>query len=278
MTAVAISQLPSASSAAAADVLPIVQSGVTKKLTVALLFSSTSLASSSGLPIVAGTTGTLTVDRGGTGVTTSTGSGSLVLSTSPVLTTPAIGVAAATSINKVAITPPATSATLTIADGKTLTANNSLTLAGVDAKTLTVNNSLTLAGTDATTMTFPSTNATLARTDAAQTFTGNQTFNGVIISSVQSLSGAGAVDVVNIATAFTSTATGNALTLANGTVGQIKTIAYVAETAGADTGILTPTTRVGYATITFTNVGDSVVLQYFTQGWAVIGARGATVA
>jgi len=40
---------------------------------------------------------------------------------SPSLTTPSLGVAAATSINKVAITAPETSATLTIADGKTLT-------------------------------------------------------------------------------------------------------------------------------------------------------------
>jgi hypothetical protein len=48
--------------------------------------------------------------------------------TSPVLTTPTIGVASATSINKVAITAPATSATLTVADGKTLTATESTTL------------------------------------------------------------------------------------------------------------------------------------------------------
>jgi hypothetical protein len=40
---------------------------------------------------------------------------------------------------------------------------------------LTANNSLTLAGTDATTHTFPTTSATIARTDAAQTFTGDQT-------------------------------------------------------------------------------------------------------
>ena len=66
----------------------------------------------------------------------------------------------ASSINKVAITAPATASTLTIADGKTLTASNTLTL----------------AGTDATTQTFPTTNATIARTDAAQTFTGDQTF------------------------------------------------------------------------------------------------------
>lgn len=278
MSTVAISQLPAAVAAAGTDEIPIVQGGVTKKLTNALLFSTTSLASATGLPIDAGTTGTLPVARGGTGTTTSTGTGSTVLSTSPTLVTPALGAATATTVNRVSITQPTVSATLTIANTKTLTANSSLTLAGVDAKTLTVNNSITLAGTDATVMTFPSTSATVARTDAAQTFTGNQTVNGAIIGNVQALSGAGAVDVVSFATAFTSTATGNALTLANGTAGQIKTIAYVAEAAGADTGILTPTTRVGYSTITFTNVGDSVTLQYFTQGWAVIGVRGATVA
>ena len=46
-------------------------------------------------------------------------------------------------------------------------------------KGLTVSNSLTLAGTDGTTMTFPSTSATVARTDAANTFTGHQTIEGV---------------------------------------------------------------------------------------------------
>lgn len=44
-------------------------------------------------------------------------------------------------------------------------------------KILAVTNSLTFTGTDGTTITFPSTNATLARTDAAQSFTGVQTFN-----------------------------------------------------------------------------------------------------
>jgi hypothetical protein len=58
-----------------------------------------------------------------------------------------------------------------------LTANSTLTLAGVDGKTLTVNSSLTLTGTDATTMTFPTTSATLARTDAGQTFTGTNVFS-----------------------------------------------------------------------------------------------------
>jgi hypothetical protein len=197
------------------------------------------LTNCTGLPIDAGTYGTLPASRGGTGVTSlganvatflqtpssanlaaaitdETGSGSAVFATSPTLVTPVLGVATATSINKVAITAPATSATLTIAnaktltanssltlagvDAKTLTVNNSLTLAGVDAKTLTVNNSLTLAGTDATVMTFPSTNATIARTDAAQAFTGTQTFSGAVINAGLKATGAAAPTIASAAT------------------------------------------------------------------------------
>ena len=103
-------------------------------------------------------TGTLPVANGGTGVTASTGTVAVVLSTSPTLVTPVLGVATATSVNKVALTAPATSATLTIADGKTLTASNTLTL----------------AGTDATTMTFPTSSATVAGLGIVQTFTAAQ--------------------------------------------------------------------------------------------------------
>jgi hypothetical protein len=49
------------------------------------------LTNATGLPIDGGTINTLPVLRGGTGVTTSTGSGNNVLSTSPTLVTPALG-------------------------------------------------------------------------------------------------------------------------------------------------------------------------------------------
>ena len=91
---------------------------------------------------------------------TLTGSGNLVCATSPTLTTPTLGAATATTVNNVTLTTPATGSTLTIADGKTLTASNTLTL----------------AGTDSTVMTFPSTSATIARTDDANSFAGVQTF------------------------------------------------------------------------------------------------------
>lgn len=333
MSTKTISQLPASTSAAGADALIFEQGSVTKQISVNNMFSDRTLVAPAlgtpasgvltnctGLPIATGVSGlgasvatflaTPSSANLAAAVTGETGTGALVFATSPSLVTPNVGVATATSINRVAITAPATSATITIANGKTLTASNSITLAGVDGKTLTtnnsitlagtdgktlnvnaditlagvdgktltVNNSITLAGTDATTMTLPSTSATLARTDAAQTFTGDQTFANGIIGAIESLSGPGAVNITQVSTAFTSTGTGDALTLADGVVGAFKTVVYVAETAGADTGVLTPATRIGYATITFNDVGDSVTLQYFTQGWAVIGVRGATVA
>lgn len=90
-------------------------------------------------------------------------------------TTPAItltlGAITPTSVNKVAVTAPATGATLTIADGKTLTANSSLTLAGTDGKTLTVNKNLTLDGTDGTTLTMPAATDTIVGRTSTDTLT-----------------------------------------------------------------------------------------------------------
>lgn len=59
---------------------------------------------------------------------------------SPTLTTPTIGVATATTINKVALTAPATGSTITIADGKTLTSSNTVTLTGTDGVSINLSN------------------------------------------------------------------------------------------------------------------------------------------
>lgn len=97
-----------------------------------------------------------------------TGTGLIMGNNGPTMIAPILGAATATSINKVAITAPATSATLTIANGKTLTANNSLTF----------------TGTDSTSFAFPGTSDTVATLAATQTLT-----NKTITSSTDVLGG-----------------------------------------------------------------------------------------
>ena len=87
--------------------------------------------------------GNSTVYIGTTGVALNRTSGALTLA-GITLTTPVLGAATATSINKVAITAPATSATLTIADGKTLTASNTITFTATDGSTLAIGSGGTL--------------------------------------------------------------------------------------------------------------------------------------
>jgi hypothetical protein len=237
MSNVTITQLPVATSVTAGNLLPVQQGATTRSASITTLFTnpalvaptlgtpqSGTLTNCTGLPIIAGTTGTLSVARGGTGITSfgagvatflgtpssanlrtavtdETGTGALVFATSPTLVTPTLGVATATSVA-----------------------------------------------------------------------------TGPVFGTVQSLSGPGAVNITTLTTAFTSTAAGNALTLADGAAGQIKTIVYVAEAAGGDTGVLTPTNLGSATTITFNAVGDSVTLQFIGADWWVIGFRGAAVA
>jgi len=70
-----------------------------------------------------------------------TGSGLLVFDTSPTLVTPVLGVAAATTLNKITVTTPATGATLTIVEGAVLTASATATVSNTNT------GDITLAGT-----------------------------------------------------------------------------------------------------------------------------------
>ena len=107
--------------------------------------------------------------------------------------------------------------------------------------------------------------------------TGNVTGNitGDVFASVQSLSGAGAVNVTDMLTSLTTTGAAQALTLANGTLGQIKIISHVVDGGSA---VLTPTTKIGFTTITFTNIGDSAMLIYTAAGWDIVSLNGAVAA
>lgn len=82
-------------------------------------------------------TGPITSVGTTTSIASQTGIGStIVVDNSPTLITPNIGVASATSVNKVSITAPATSATLSISDGKTATVSNTLSFIGVDGSSV----------------------------------------------------------------------------------------------------------------------------------------------
>ena len=230
-------------------------------------------------------------------MTDETGTGSLVFATSPTLVTPALG------------TPSALVGTNITGTAAGLTAGNVTTNANLTGAVTSVGNATSLGS-------FTSANLAAALTD--ETGTGANVFantptlvtpilgtptSGTLTSctglplttgvtgalpvanggtgasaTVQALSGPGAVNITSLATAFTSTAAGNALTLADGAQGQLKTIIYVAEAAGGDTGVLTPANLGSATTITFNNVGDSVTLQFAGTDWWVVGFRGAVVA
>jgi lysophospholipase L1-like esterase len=98
-----------------------------------------------------------------------TGNGIPVLQTSPTLITPNIGVATATSVNKVTITAPSTSTTLTLANGATLATTGAF--------------SLTLNATATTVATVPSGTITLAALSVANAFTNTITSTSTISDS-----------------------------------------------------------------------------------------------
>ena len=189
---------------------------------------------------------------------TGTGTGVFVRQTSPSLITPALGVATATSVNKVTLTTPATGSTLTIANGKTLTASNSITLAGTDGKTLTTSNNLTLTGTDGITAAFggglaiaaakiltASNTLTLTSTDgvtAAFVAGGTVAYKGTDLSQFASTTSAQLAGVLSDETGFNVTGLNvfnNAPTIINPTTAA-GTTAVASLTLNSGTNLTTP--------------------------------------
>jgi hypothetical protein len=102
----------------------------------------------------------------------------------------------------------------------------------------------------------------------------NSSFGTDVVLGTQSLSGAGAVDITNAYTSLTTTGVSQALTLADGSVGEMKIITHTVDGGSA---VLTPTTPLGFATITFTSAGDNVTLLYTAAGWVILASRGVTI-
>ena len=103
---------------------------------------------------------------------------------------------------------------------------------------------------------------------------GNTTLTGALLTSVNTLTGAGAVSLTTTTTLLATTGA-NAITLANGAAGQIKVITMRTRVGDAT---LTPTALEGGITLTFNSVGDTVALVYNGAKWAIISNNGATLA
>ncbi len=96
----------------------------------------------------------------------------------------------------------------------------------------------------------------------------------------QTLTGAGAADVTSAVTATvtnTDNSGNNAITLANGTTGQIKVL-YLKTLTGSQTSVVTPANLLGYTTITFNAVGDAALLYFNGTNWVVLGSTSAALA
>lgn len=153
-----------------------------------------------------------------------TGSGLLVFATSPTLTTPTLGVASATSINKVAITAPATSATLTIADGKTLTVSNTLTFTGTDSSSVAFGAGGTVAYTANKLSVFAATtSAELAGVISDETGSGSLVFGTSPAITTSLTTGSASFDLIN-ATATTVNFAGAATALTIGATSGTTTV------------------------------------------------------
>lgn len=167
-------------------------------------------------------------------LTDKTGTGVNVFATTPTLVTPVLGVATATSINKVALTTPATSATLTLADGSTLATSGA--------------NSITLTSTGAT-------NVTLPTTGTLSTLAGTETLSNKTLTAPKFVDAGFIADANgNEEIIFTTTASAvNEITVANAATGNFPTIT----SSGGDANISialagkgTGSVRLGQATST----------------------------
>lgn len=120
-------------------------------------------------------------------------------------------------------------------------------------------------------------------TGVTKTTTGLNTIGGDLLMAAgkivgfgapQALSGPGAINVTTLATNFTSTGAGDALTLANGTqAGQVKIVTHIVD---GGSGVITPTTTSGFTTATLTNVRDWVAFLWTGAAWTVLMYSGAT--
>jgi len=152
------------------------------------------------------------------------------------------------------------------------------TLSVTGVQTLTGNTTFggTITGGASSDITINTDKFTVEASTGNTLIAGTLTLAGAFINTPSVRNGAGAVPVTSPVCRLTSTGNNEALTLADGVAGQRLTIIHEVDGGSA---VLTPTTATGFATITFTNVGDSATLVFLdTKGWMIESLHGATSA
>jgi hypothetical protein len=213
-------------------------------------------------------------------ITDETGSGALVFASSPTLVTPTLGVATATSINRLAITAPATAATLTIADGKTATINNTLTFTGTDSSSVAFGAGGTVAYVGGNLSQFAATTSSqLAGVISDETGSGALVF-GTSPTFTTSIDGGATFGAFASSTALTIGSTGTAASTTNISTGATATA--TTKTVNIGTGGATgSTTNInfgstsGTGTATFNN--DLVVTGNLTVNGTTTTVNSTTI-
>lgn len=165
-----------------------------------------------------------------------TGTGVAVFANTPTLITPVLGVATATSINKVAFTAPATAATLTLANGSTLAT------AGAFSTTLTAT---------------ATTNITLPTTGTVATLAGTETLTNKTLTSPSI--------ATPLITGVSSGTINDSLLVADPTTGAVKRISSARLPSGGGGGISGLTTNYIPVATSSTAIGNSVMAQNGTN-------------
>lgn len=263
--------------------------------------TSVTLTNATGLPISSGVSGlgtnvatflgTPTSANLAAALTDETGTGAAVFANTPTLVTPVLGVATATTINKVTLTQPATNSILTIPDGVTLTGpatsgtamtlGNTETVTGVKTFGAAGNvGKLVIAGTtsgttvlNATavasgTLTLPAVTDTLVGKTTTDTLT-NKTLTSPVMSTIVNTGTLTLPSVTDtmVGRLSTDTLTNKTISGASNTLSAIALSSLATEAAftfvGNNTGSAAVPTAVDIATLTAKAspaAGDFVIL------------------